>query len=136
MFVDGWLKTGDMLKRDAQGFYYLVDRKKDVIKTGGENVYALEVERVLLTSPAIEDCAVVGVRDERYEEGIAVALKLVPGASITADEVLAVCEGRLPGFKKPRYWAIVDELPTNSVGKVQKGTLRARGRSLFSPLRG
>lgn len=136
VFVDGWLKTGDMLKRDAQGFYYLVDRKKDVIKTGGENVYALEVERVLLTSPAIEDCAVVGVRDERYEEGIAVALKLAPGASITADEVLAVCEGRLPGFKKPRYWAIVDELPTNSVGKVQKGTLRARGRSLFSPLRG
>ena len=136
VFVDGWLKTGDMLKRDAQGFYYLVDRKKDVIKTGGENVYALEVERVLLTSPAIEDCAVVGVRDERYEEGIAVALKLAPGASITADEVLAVCEGRLPGFKKPRYWAIVDELPTNSVGKVQTGTLRARGRSLFSPLRG
>lgn len=134
-FVDGWLRTGDMLKRDAQGFYYLVDRKKDVIKTGGENVYALEVERVLLQHPAIEDCAVVGVRDERYEEGIDAAVKLAPGATLTAEEVMALCEGRLPGFKKPRYWAIVDELPANSVGKVQKGKLRAQGRSLFSPLR-
>lgn len=135
-FVDGWLKTGDMLKRDAQGLYYLVDRKKDIIKTGGENVYALEVERALLASPAIEDCAVVGVRDERYEEGIAAALKLAPGATLSAEEVLAVCEGRLPGYKKPRYWAVVDELPVNSVGKVQKGKLRALGKSLFSPLRG
>lgn len=136
VFVDGWLRTGDMLKRDARGLYYLVDRKKDVIKTGGENVYALEVERVLLQHPAIEDCAVVGVRDERYEEGIAAAIKLAPGATLSAEEVLAVCEGRLPGFKKPRYWAVVDELPANSVGKVQKGKLRAWGKSLFSPLRG
>lgn len=134
-FVDGWLKTGDMLKRDARGFYYLVDRKKDVIKTGGENVYALEVERVLLESPSIEDCAVVGVRDERYEEGIAAAIKLVPGATLTAGDLVKLCDGRLPGFKKPRYWALVDELPVNSVGKVQKGKLRAQGRSLFSPLR-
>lgn len=135
-FVDGWLKTGDMLKRDARGFYYLVDRKKDMIKTGGENVYALEVERVLLQHPSVEDCAVVGVRDERYEEGIAAAFKLVPGATLTADDVVTLCEGRLPGFKKPRYWAVVDELPVNSVGKVQKGKLRAQGRSLFSPLHG
>lgn len=134
-FVDGWLKTGDMLKRDARGFYYLVDRKKDIIKTGGENVYALEVERVLLQHPSIEDCAVVGVKDERYEEGIAAAIKLAPGTTLVAGEVMDLCEGRLPGFKKPRYWAIVDELPVNSVGKVQKGKLRAQGRSLFSPLR-
>ncbi len=134
-FVDGcWHRTGDMLKQDERGLYFLVDRKKDIIKTGGENVYALEVERVLLQHPAIEDCAVVGVRDERFEEGIAAAIKLAPHASLEAGELRTFFEGRLPGFKKPRYWAIVDELPTNSVGKVQKGTLRAQGRSLFSPL--
>ncbi len=135
VFEDGWLRTGDMLRRDARGLYYLVDRKKDVIKTGGENVYALEVERVLLQHPSIEDCAVVGVRDERYDEGIAAAIKLVPGAALAADEVKALFEGHLASFKKPRYWAVVDELPTNSVGKVQKGKLREQGGPLFSPLR-
>ena len=136
VLAGGWLRTGDLLKRDAEGYYYLVDRLKDVIKTGGENVYALEIERVLLEHPYIADCAVVGVYDEVYEEGIAAAIVLEPGRTLDPDDLISFCRSHLPGYKKPRYWAVLDALPVNSIGKVQKAELRRRGRALFSPLPG
>lgn len=125
---DGFFRTGDMLYLDEEGCYVFVDRMSDMIKTGGENVFAAEVEQVVQQFPAIEDCAVVGVDDDRYGEGIAAAIVLEPKAadSFSPDALIAFCKEHMASFKKPRYLAIMDEIPRNSLGKVQKNELRAR----------
>lgn len=135
VLVDGWFHTEDLLKRDSDGYYYLVDRKKDMIKTGGENVYAQEVEDVLRNHPAIFDCAVIGVDDERFGEAVAAAVVLHEGSSITDEELTAYCKRHLPSYKKPRYVAFVGELPHNVTGKIQKSTLRDNADSMFRPVR-
>lgn len=134
VLVDGWFHTEDLLKRDSEGYYYLVDRKKDMIKTGGENVYAQEVEDVLRNHQAILDCAVIGVDDERFGEAVAAALVLHEGAEISDEELTSYCKLRLPSYKKPRYVAFVDELPHNVTGKIQKSVLREHAVELFRPI--
>lgn len=133
---DGWFHTEDLLRRDEEGFYYLVDRKKDMIKTGGENVYAQEVEDVLRNHPAIFDCALIGVEDERFGEAVAAAIVLNPGCTLSDEELTAYCRANLPSYKKPRYVAYVDELPHNVTGKIQKSVLRENADKLFRPISG
>ncbi|MGI8336127.1 class I adenylate-forming enzyme family protein [Actinomadura scrupuli] len=119
----GWLHTGDLLRRDAGGFFYFVDRAKDMIKTGGENVYPAEVERVLLEHPGVADVAVVGVPDRRWGE--AVKALVVAGGPLTPEELDDHCRGLLGGFKRPRWYELVEAIPRNHSGKILKRELRA-----------
>ena len=125
-FVDGWLRTGDAGRLDDDGFLYLVDRKKDMYISGGENVYPAEIEAVIAELDSIAESAVVGVPDERWGEvGRAYAIP-VPGKSVTADEILEHCGGRLAKFKVPKTVVITDTLPRTASGKLQKHLLKAR----------
>jgi long-chain acyl-CoA synthetase len=122
--VDGWLRTGDLARFDADGYLYIVDRKKDMVLSGGMNIYSKEVEGVLLTHPAVRDAALVGVPDEIYGEAVAAYLELEPGTTVTDEEIIALCRRHLAGYKKPKYVRVVDELPRNSSGKTLKYRLR------------
>lgn len=128
---DGWFHTEDLMRRDADGYYYLVDRMKDMIKSGGENVYAQEVEMVLQKHPAILDCAIIGVPDDCLGEAVAAAIVLAPGACFTAQELLDFSKKRLESYKKPRYWALIEKLPVNNIGKLQKNVLRDNAGRYF-----
>jgi fatty-acyl-CoA synthase len=124
-FTDGWFRTGDVARRDADGFYYLVDRVKDMYKSGGENVYPAEVERLLLEHPSIAEVAIVGVRDEPWGEvGLAVVVA-ASGTSVTIETVTDAIGGRLARYKHPKHLAVVETLPRNVTGKVDKVALRA-----------
>lgn len=120
----GWMHTGDLLRRDAEGFFYFEGRSKDMIKTGGENVFAAEVERVLMAHPAVEICAVLGVPDEVLQEAVAAVVKLRSGHAATADDLVAHCRQHLASYKKPRHVLFVDQFPISDAGKVQKFKLR------------
>jgi fatty-acyl-CoA synthase/long-chain acyl-CoA synthetase len=122
--VDGWVRTGDMARQDEEGFYYLVDRKKDVIITGAFNVYPKEVEDVLYLHPAIAHCAAVGVPDEEWGEIIKAFVVLRPNQAATADELIELCKANLAGYKKPRQVVFVESLPLSPVGKVMRRALR------------
>jgi len=119
---DGWLYTGDMVRQDEDGFIYIVDRKKDVIISGGENVFPVEVENFLHTNPAVKDVAAIGVPDERLGEIVAVVIDLVPGKTATEKEILQFCEG-LQKYKRPRK-VFFGEVPRNPTGKIEKVKLR------------
>ncbi|HOE17867.1 MAG TPA: AMP-binding protein [Syntrophorhabdaceae bacterium] len=120
--VNGWLYTGDMAREDEDGFIWLVDRKKDVIITGGENVFPVEVEDYLHTNPNVKDIAAIGLPDERLGEIVAVIVDVVPGKTLTEEEVLKFCEG-LPKYKRPRK-IFFGEVPRNPTGKIEKPKLR------------
>lgn len=130
-FIGDWFCTEDLLKKDEDGYYYLMDRKRDIIKTGGENVYAQEVEAVLCEHEAITDCAVIAVADPRFGEAVAAAIVLKPGCTLAYEEIADYCRSKMPSYKKPRYVAFIDALPRNSVGKLQKNSLRERSMELF-----
>ncbi len=121
---DGWLYTGDIVKQDEDGFLYIVDRKKDVIITGGENVYPVEVENFLHTHPAVRDVAAIGFPDERLGEIVAVVVELIPGKETTEVEILEHCQ-ELPKFKRPRK-VFFGEIPRNPTGKIEKPKLRRK----------
>ena len=121
---DGWFATGDMGRMDADGFLYIVDRKKDMVLSGGYNIYSKEVELAILEHPSVLDVAVVGVPDAVYGEAVAAFVELKPGATLTEGELVAHCRDRIAGYKKPRHVRFVGELPRNSVGKVVKYKLR------------
>ncbi len=121
---DGWLYTGDIGRMDADGFFAIVDRKKDVIITGGENIYPREIEEVLYTHPDVADVQVVGVPDPKYGEEVLAAVRLRPGATVTEDEVRDFCRGKIAHYKVPRYVRFVDEFPMTVTGKVQKYKMR------------
>jgi len=125
-FRDGWFHTGDLGRMDADGYLYVVDRKKDMVVTGGYNVYSKEVEQVLVQHPDIADAAVIGVPDALYGEAVAAFVELRPGASLSAESVIDYCRSQLAGYKKPRHVRFVDALPRNSLGKVLKAQLRER----------
>jgi fatty-acyl-CoA synthase len=125
-FRDGWFSTGDAAMVDEDGFYYIVDRKKDMYISGGENVYPAEVEAALAEFAQVGECAVVGVPDERWGEVGRAYVILVPGETITADELIAHCMRRLAKFKVPKSVVITDILPRTASGKVQKNLLRKR----------
>jgi fatty-acyl-CoA synthase len=123
---NGWLHTGDIAERDAEGFYRIRDRLKDMYVSGGENVYPAEVEAVLHEHPAIADAAVLGMPDERWGEvGMAVAV-LRTGRSANETELLAFCRERLAGFKTPRTVRFASQLPRSPSGKLLKRELRER----------
>jgi long-chain acyl-CoA synthetase len=123
-FRDGWFHTGDLGRMDAEGYLYIVDRKKDMVVSGGYNVYPQEVEQVLGQHPDIADAAVVGVPDALYGEAVAAFVQPRPGAQLSAESVIEHCRAQLAGYKKPRHVIFVDALPRNSLGKVLKSELR------------
>ncbi|WP_040700222.1 long-chain-fatty-acid--CoA ligase [Nocardia vinacea] len=120
---DGWFRTGDLARRDADGWYYIVDRAKDLIIRGGENVYPREVEEVLMRHPEISLAAVVGVPHERLGEEIKAFVILVAGARTTPDEVAAWAKARMASYKYPRAVEIVSALPMTATGKILKREL-------------
>jgi acyl-CoA synthetase (AMP-forming)/AMP-acid ligase II len=122
----GWLHTGDAGVMDDQGYLFIQDRVKDMIVSGGENVYPREVEDVLFQYPAIEDAAVIGVPDRRWGETVKAVVVLRDGMPATAEEIIAFCRSRLGGFKLPRSVDFVEALPRNAAGKVLKRELRER----------
>jgi len=121
---NGWFATGDMARMDADGFLTIVDRKKDMVLSGGYNIYSKEVELAILEHPSVLDVAVVGVPDAVYGEAVAAFVELKPGAALTEDQLVAHCRDRIAGYKKPRHVLFVGELPRNSVGKIIKYKLR------------
>lgn len=123
---DGWFRTGDLGRIDPDGLLSIVDRKKDVIVTGGENVASREVEQVLERHPAVREVAVVGVADPTWGENVcAVVVPSDPDAPPTLDDLVAFAREHLAGFKKPKRLVVVDALPKNATGKIQKQVLRA-----------
>lgn len=124
--ADGWFHTGDAGRLDADGYLYLTDRLKDVVVSGGENVYPAEVENVLMDHPQVAEVAVFGVPDERYGEGVRAEVVLAGGhADLDVDDLLASARQRLAGFKVPRSVGVVAALPRTPSGKVLKRELRA-----------
>jgi acyl-CoA synthetase (AMP-forming)/AMP-acid ligase II len=127
----GWFHSGDMVRSDEEGFYYVVDRKKDVIISGGENIYPAEIEDVLYAHPGILEAAVIGVFDKVWGEAVMAVVVPKPGETITAEEVIEWCSRNLAGFKKPKYVEFAEALPRNAALKVVKGELRQRyGKSI------
>ena len=123
-FADGWLLTGDVAERDAEGFYRIAGRIKDMVISGGENVYPAEIEDVLHAHPAVLEAAVVGVPDERWGEACAAFVVLREGSNVGTEELQRLCRDQLARFKVPKTFAFVDALPRSSMGKVLKDELR------------
>jgi len=122
-FADGWFRTGDIGEFDADGYLRIVGRSRELIITGGYNVYPREVEDALLTHPAVADAAAVGMPDDEWGE--VVTAFVVPGAPVTETELLDHCRARLAAYKRPRIVHLVDALPRNALGKVRRDALRA-----------
>jgi fatty-acyl-CoA synthase len=123
---DGWLHTGDAGTLDDEGYLYIQDRTKDMIVSGGENVYPREIENVLFEHPGVADVAVIGVPDETWGEAVKAIVVLRQGASATEEEIVDFCRGRLAGYKRPRSVDFSAALPRNASGKVLKKDLRER----------
>jgi len=123
-YRDGWLRTGDIGYADQAGRIFLVDRKKDMIISGGENIYSLEVERAVAEHPAVAGVAVIGVPDRKWGEAVKAIIIPRPGATVSADDIIQHCTDRIAGYKKPRSVAFVAEFPTLPSGKVNKVRLR------------
>jgi acyl-CoA synthetase (AMP-forming)/AMP-acid ligase II len=122
---DGWLHTGDAGYFDADGYLYVYDRIKDMIISGGENVYPAEVESALFAHPAVADVGVIGVPDERWGEAVTAIVVRRPGAHVTAPELIAFARERIAGYKVPKSIAFAEALPRNPSGKLLKRELRA-----------
>jgi len=122
--ADGWFRTGDIGRVDADGFVYVEDRLKDMIISGGENVYSPEVERVLAEHPAVAEVAVIGVPDDTWGEVVKAVVSLRPGAAATEEELVGWCRERLAHFKCPRSVDVLEALPRNPTGKILKRSLR------------
>jgi len=121
---EGWLYTGDMAVIDEEGYVTIVDRKKDMILTGGENVYSTEVENVLYMHTAILECAVVGIPDQKWGEAVKAIVVLKPGQRATEQEIIQFCKGKIAHYKAPKSIDFVDALPRTGSGKIHKKNLR------------
>ena len=122
--VDGWFRTGDMARLDADGLYWFADRLKHVIISGGENIYPAELERVLSDFDGLTEFAIVGRDDPRWGQ-VPVVVAARSGPSVTSDDVLAHFEGRIARFKRPKDVVFVEALPRNALGKVVAANVRA-----------
>ena len=123
---DGWYHTGDMGYLDEDGYLFLVDRKKDMIISGGENVYSREVENAVLAHEAVQDCAAIGVPDARWGEAVRAVVVRKPGCRVSQDELIAHCKTLIAAYKCPKHVEFADELPRVTSGKVDKVELRRR----------
>jgi len=123
---NGWLHTGDVGYMDKSGYLFIMDRSKDMIISGGENVYPREIEEVLVRHQAVREVAVIGVPDPKWGEAIKAVVSLSPGQSATEEELISFCKDNIASYKKPKSVDFVDELPKNNYGKVLKRELRAR----------
>ncbi|MBB4155089.1 acyl-CoA synthetase (AMP-forming)/AMP-acid ligase II [Sphingomonas jinjuensis] len=122
---DGWLRTGDLGYRDSDGFLYLVDRKKDMVVSGGENIYSREVENALTEHPAVKEAAVIGVPDPKWGEAVRAVVVLREGNTVTAEDLIGHVRARIASYKKPRDVVFIDVLPKMANGKIDKKTIRA-----------
>jgi len=122
----GWHHTGDIGYKDEDGFVYIVDRKKDMIISGGLNVFPIEIERLIWSHPAVQDCAVIGVPDEKWGEAVKAVVELKAGETVSEAEIIALCKNGLSAYKTPKTVEIWDELPRSGVGKVLKRKVRER----------
>jgi acyl-CoA synthetase (AMP-forming)/AMP-acid ligase II len=123
---DGWLYSGDIAKMDEDGFLYILDRKKDMIISGGENIYPAEVEDCLLGHPSIADVGVIGTPDEQWGEAVKAIVVLKKGASLTPEALIEWCQGKLARFKTPREVIFTEEIPRTPTGKTLKRILREK----------
>ncbi len=132
-FRDGWLYTGDIGYRDEDGYIFIIDRKKDIIISGGENVASREVEEVLHQHAAVYEATVVGVPDKEWGEAVKAVVALKPDFEnkVTEAELIEFCRPRLAGYKRPRSIDFVDELPKNAAGKIDKGSLKRHYKDLY-----
>ena len=121
--TDGWFHTGDMVRKDEEDFYYVVDRKKNMYISGGENVYPSEIENYLYTNEAIREVAVIGVPDEKWEEVGKAYVSVKEDSKITEEELKQFCSGNLAKYKIPKYFEIIEEIPKNDAGKIDKKKL-------------
>ena len=121
---DGWFRTGDIGRVDDGGFVFIEDRLKDMIISGGENIYSVEVERALTDHPAVSDAAVFGIPDEKWGESVKAVVELSPGQEVSPEDLIAWCKGKLAGYKCPRSVDIMEVLPRNPTGKLLKKDLR------------
>jgi acyl-CoA synthetase (AMP-forming)/AMP-acid ligase II len=121
---DGWVYTGDMGYMDSKGFVFLVDRKKDVIISGGFNIFPAEVEKIIITHPNVQEASVIGVPDDNWGEAVKAFVVLKPGTAATAEEIISFCKEGGLGFRAPKSIDFIDEIPRNPYGKVDKNRLR------------
>jgi acyl-CoA synthetase (AMP-forming)/AMP-acid ligase II len=126
VMVDGWFHTGDIGKRDSDGYFFILDRKKDMIISGGENVYPAEVEDVLYQHPGILEVAVIGVQHPRWGETVRAVVVAKEGAALTEQGVIDFTEGKLARYKQPKSVTFTEALPRNPAGKVIKFELREK----------
>jgi acyl-CoA synthetase (AMP-forming)/AMP-acid ligase II len=121
----GWHHTGDIGYIDEDGYVYIVDRKKDMIITGGFNVYPSEIEQVIWGHPSVQDCAVIGAPDEKWGEAVKAVIELKPGCTLEEEEIISLCKKTLGSVKAPKSVEIWKSLPRTPVGKVRKKDIRA-----------
>ncbi len=122
---DGWLFTGDLLRQDDEGYYYVVDRMKDMVTSGGENIFPVEIEDALMDHPDIDDVACIGYPDKRLVEVVLAVVQLKEGKTMTEDDVLEFAKSKLAMYKVPRK-VVFDIIPRNPTGKLQKPELREK----------
>jgi acyl-CoA synthetase (AMP-forming)/AMP-acid ligase II len=122
--TDGWIRSGDIGRTDDAGFVYVLDRVKDMIISGGENVYGPEVESVLSACPGVSEAVIIGVPDERWGEAVKAIVLPAAGVELSANDVIAFCQARLAHYQCPASVDFVKELPRNATGKVLKRALR------------
>jgi long-chain acyl-CoA synthetase len=122
--IDGWIHTGDLGRRDQRGYFYVVDRKTDMIISGGENVFPIEVENIISAHPDVLEVAVIGVPDPRWGEAVKAVVVARDGRSLRCDAIIEFCRGKLAGFKIPKTVDFIDSIPRNASGKITKNPLR------------
>ena len=123
---DGWLRTGDVGALSKDGFLYLTDRSKDVIKSGGEWISSVDLENALMGHPSIQEATVVGVPDEKWGERPLASVVVIEGQSVTPDELADYLDGKVAHWQVPERWAFIEEVPKTSVGKFDKKVIRKR----------
>jgi len=121
---DGWFYTGDMLRKDEEGYFYVVDRKKNMFISGGENVYPSEIEKIILANECIEDCAVMGVPDKKWGEVGKVFVVIKKGYKITKGQIIKICSDKLAKYKIPKYIESLNKIPRNEAGKIDRKKLK------------
>ena len=123
-FADGWFKTGDIGRFDKRGYLHILDREKDIIITGGENVYSVQVEQVLMEHPKVEEVAVIGLPDDKWGERVVCIIVKSGGVELEVEELIVHCKEKIGSYKIPKAFYFHESLPKTPLGKVLKGKLK------------